>query len=187
MYIIEDVVESVVRKISGILRTGSTYFEALQGCLGENSKKLCISVETLVDWLANQNPPWSSYRLFMSFLLDCNQQTAGFLSSLRWGNRAMSFYKCVMRVTLPKATNACQDYRLCAGLKAVIDGSVYRVQYIWDAKLSTEDWGVLLVDSKNGFNEINQIGVLSVIRHLWPSRARFFFNCYCHWSLIILR
>ena len=25
------------------------------------------------------------------------------------------------------------------------------------------------------------------VRHLWPSGARFVFNCYCHWSSLVLR
>ena len=37
------------------------------------------------------------------------------------------------------------------------------------------------------FNEINQLGVLWTVRHLWPSGARFSFNCYRHWSSLVLR
>ena len=35
------------------------------------------------------------------------------------------FVKCVLRVMGPKDTNMCQDYQLCAGLKAGIDGTVH--------------------------------------------------------------
>ena len=55
---------------------------------------------------------------------------------------------------------AYQDDQLCAGLKVGIYGTVYRVQAIWDKNLTTEDWGFLLVDANNAFNEINQIGML---------------------------
>ena len=50
---------------------------------------------------------------------------------------------------------ACQDDQLYARLKALIDGTFHRVQYIWNKKSTTEDWGFLLVDTKNAFNEIN--------------------------------
>ena len=84
------------------------------------------------------------------------------------------FAKCVLRVTGPEATNACQDDHLCAGLKAGIYGVVHGVQIIWDSKFSMEDWGFILVDAKNAFNEINRIGILWTVLHLWPSGAHFF-------------
>ena len=40
---------------------------------------------------------------------------------------------------------------------------------------------------KNGFNEINRIGMLWKVLHLWLSGARFVLNCYCHWSLLDLQ
>ena len=46
---------------------------------------------------------------------------------------------------------------------------------------------IFLADAKSAFNEINQVGMLWTVRHLWPSGARFVFNCYRHWSLLVLR
>ena len=93
----------------------------------------------------------------------------------------------MLKVTGPEATMACQDDQLHAGLKAGIDGVIHGVQALWDKKSTMEDWGFLLVDAKNAFNEINRVGLLWTVRHLWPSRARFFFNYYCHWSSLVLR
>ena len=70
------------------------------------------------------------------------------------------FDKCVLRVTGPEATSVCQDDQMCTGLKELIDGTVQEVQAIWYINLTTEDWGFLLVDAKNAFNKINQIGSL---------------------------
>ena len=53
-----------------------------------------------------------------------------------------------------------QDDHLCARIKPVIYGAVHGVQAIYDKKLTTEDWGFLLVDVNNAFNEINRIGML---------------------------
>ena len=65
------------------------------------------------------------------------------------------FDKIVIKVTGSEYTMACQDDQLYARIKAVIDGTFHRVQYFWNKKSTTEDWGFLLVDTKNAFNEIN--------------------------------
>ena len=79
----------------------------------------------------------------------------------------------------------CQDDLLCAGLKAGIDSAIHGVQALWDEKLSTEEWGFIFVDAKNAFNEINQVGMLWTVLHVWPPGARFVFNCYHHWSSLV--
>ena len=89
--------------------------------------------------------------------------------------------------TGPESPIACQYEQLCAGLKAGIDGAFRGVLSIWDTELTTEDWGFLLLDTKKALNEINGIGMLWTVRHLWPSGARFIIKCYCHWSLLVLR
>ena len=81
----------------------------------------------------------------------------------------------------------CQDDKICAGLKAGVDGAVHGVQAIWDENLTMEDLIFLLVDAKNAFNEINRIGMLWTVHHLWLYVACFVFNCYCHWSLLVIR
>lgn len=47
--------------------------------------------------------------------------------------------------------------------------------------------GFLLIDARNAFNSINRITMLYVIHHLWPSGARFMFNLYKHWSVLVMR
>ena len=54
-------------------------------------------------------------------------------------NWRQSFAKFMMRVTVPEATNECQDDHICARLKAVNDGTVHGVQAIWDTKSTMED------------------------------------------------
>ena len=66
----------------------------------------------------------------------------------------------MIKFTVPEATIACRYDQLCAGLKAGIDGAVHGVQDIWDENSTTEDWGFLLVDKKNSFNEINRVKIL---------------------------
>ena len=70
------------------------------------------------------------------------------------------FSKIVLKVTGPEATMACRDDQLCAGLKVGIDGTIHRIQSLWDKNLSMEEWSFLLVDAKNMFNKINRVGML---------------------------
>ena len=79
------------------------------------------------------------------------------------------FAKIVLKVIGPEATMSCQYDQMCAGLKAGIDGAVHGVQDIWDENSTTEYWGLLIVDAKNAFNDINQVGMLWTVRKLWPS------------------
>ena len=50
-----------------------------------------------------------------------------------------------------------------------------------------EKWGFLLIDAKNAFNEGNRILMLWTVRHTWPSGARYVFNNYRHWAILIIR
>ena len=44
-----------------------------------------------------------------------------------------------------------------------------------------------LVDTCNGFNELIRLAMLWTVRHRWPVGTRFAFNCYKHWSQLLLR
>ena len=76
--------------------------------------------------------------------------------------------------------------QLCEVIKAVIDSTFHGVQDIWDKKLTTKDWGFLLVDAKNAFNKINRIVILWTVRHLCPSGYYLVFNCYPHCPSLIM-
>ena len=79
------------------------------------------------------------------------------------------FYKIMLKVTGPEATMECQDDQMCAGLNEGINIAFHGVQYIWDEKLTTEDWGFLIVDANNAFNKINRVGMLWTVKYLWLS------------------
>ena len=44
----------------------------------------------------------------------------------------------------------------------------------------------MLVDSCNGFNKLSRLAMLWTVRHCWPAGSRFAFNCYTHWSQLLL-
>ena len=155
--IMEYVVEYVARKFLGSSGPRGTNLEALQGWIlkfGDNKKILLTSVETFANFLAKKPPPCAAYFAFMSGqLIVLDKQTGIHLVSVveiwRW-----IFAKCVLRFTGSEATGTCQGYHLCSGLKAGVYGTVHGVQAIGETKLALEDWGFILVDAKNAFNNI---------------------------------
>ena len=58
---------------------------------------------------------------------------------------------------------------------------------MWEESEALENWGFLLVDARNAFNELNRINMLLTVRHEWPAGARFTFNCYCHHGKLVCR
>jgi hypothetical protein len=53
-----------------------------------------------------------------------------------------------------------------------------------ETKLTQHEWGLLLINAKNAFNEGNWMKMLWTIQHKWPSGAHFMFNCYKHWGTL---
>jgi hypothetical protein len=86
-----------------------------------------------------------------------------------------------------EAKEACGIDQLCAGLGAGIEGSIHAMQALWDLHETEENWGFLFIDTSNAFNEQNRIEMLWAVQQEWPSRARFVFNCYKHWAVLVLR
>ena len=62
-------------------------------------------------------------------------------------------------------------------MEAGIEGAIQAARLQWAQHLEEEDWGFLLIDSRNAFNEENQTTMLWAVRHEWPSGARFTYNC----------
>ena len=61
------------------------------------------------------------------------------------------------------------------------------MQHLWAQHQLEDDWGFLLIDAKNAFNEQNQTAMLWAVRREWPSGARFVFDCCQRWSTLVLR
>ena len=117
----ENVVESVVRKLLGIAVPSGMESEALHWWMlnfGDHRKKLHISVEIFVNWLANNIPPWYAYYAFMSGRLIALDKLLGIhLVGVRENWRQL-FDKCVMKITGNEDTHTFKDDQLCAGLKS---------------------------------------------------------------------
>ena len=61
------------------------------------------------------------------------------------------------------------------------------MRILWQQHAQEEDWGFLLIDARNEFNEDNRTDILWEIRHEYPSGVWFSINCYRHWATLLIR
>ena len=84
--------------------------------------------------------------------------------------------KYVLTVAGAEAKEACGTEQLCGGLEAGTEGRIHAVRLLCQHHAQEEDWGFLLIDARNAFNEENHTAMLWAVRHKWPSGARIAFN-----------
>ena len=84
--------------------------------------------------------------------------------------------KCVLAVPGAEEKEACRKEQLCVGMEAGIEGGIHAVRLLWHQHAQEEDWGFLLIDACNAFNEENRTTMLCAVRHKCPSGVRFAFN-----------
>ena len=72
-------------------------------------------------------------------------------------------------------------------MEAGLGGVIHVVWLLWQQHSQEEDWGFLLIDARNSFNEDNRTDMLWEVRFECPYGARFVFNCYCHWATLVIR
>ena len=61
------------------------------------------------------------------------------------------------------------------------------MRLLWKKHAHEEDWGFLLIDARNAFNEENHTYMLWVVRNEWPSGSRFTLKYYLHWATLVIR
>ena len=54
-------------------------------------------------------------------------------------------------------------------MSAGIEAAVHLGYEVVDGNYDTDDWGFILVDARNAFNDLNRYTMLWMVRHLWPS------------------
>jgi hypothetical protein len=94
--------------------------------------------------------------------------------------------KSVLLMTGKDVKVSCGIDQLCAGLESGIKGGIHAMQHVWDAHHQEEEWGFLLIDAHNTFNEQNRTAMIWTVWHQWPSGAQFAFNCYQHWGTLMI-
>ena len=92
--------------------------------------------------------------------------------------------KYVLRVTGKEANAAFGTKQLTGGVKVSIVERIHAMRLLWEPHPQEEDWGFLLIDARNAFNEDNRTEMLWIFWNEWPSGAQFTFNCYRHWSTL---
>ena len=50
------------------------------------------------------------------------------------------------------------------------------MRILWEEHNQEEDWGFLIIDARNAFNEKNRTARLWSVQHEWPSGAQFTLN-----------
>ena len=95
--------------------------------------------------------------------------------------------KCLLRVVGPESKASCGTTLLSGGVEEGIEGAIHAMRVLWEEHQTEEDWGFLLIDARNAFNEENRISMLWAVHHEWLSGAWCTFNCYRHWSTLVVR
>ena len=144
---------------------------------GAASAELRLIVGDFVEWLGNGQPPWAAYWTLMSgWLIALYKQP--WIRAVGVGETwRLIMEKCLLRVAGPEAKAACGMAQLAGGLEAGIEGAIHAMGVLWDEHKKEEDWGFLLIDARNAFNEENRTAILWAVRHECPSGAQFTFNC----------
>jgi hypothetical protein len=179
--ITEDTIEVAARCLSGGAGLGGTDAHVLQQWLlrfGKSSRLLRQATADLVDWLASSFPPWAAYRALMAGRLVALDKCPGVRPiwvGETWRRLAA---KATLLGSGCNAKEQCGIDQLCAGLEAGIEGGIHAIDELWRQHKEEEEWGSLLVDAANAFNELNRTAMLWTIPHEWPSGAWFAFNCY---------
>ena len=54
-----------------------------------------------------------------------------------------------------EAKVACGTTQIAGGVEAGIEGTIHAIRVLWEEHAQEEDWGFLLIDACNVFNEEN--------------------------------
>jgi hypothetical protein len=154
---------------------------------GKVSRELQKTVADFVSWMANEIPPWAAMQALRAGRLITLEKNPG-VRPVRIGETwSQLFSKIILLLTLDEPKAACAADQLCSGLEAGIEGAIHTSQIIWDQHSAEDNWGFLLNDARNAFNESNHTVMLWTVRHKWPSGCRFVFNSYRHWAVLVIR
>ena len=77
--------------------------------------------------------------------------------------------KCLLKLAGPEAKTTCGTTQLAGGLEAGIEGAINAMHVFWEEHKKEEDWGFLLNDARNAFNEENLTAMLWSVRNEYPS------------------
>ena len=92
-----------------------------------------------------------------------------------------------MVVVIEYSKEAHVTEEICGCLEVGFKRGVHTTQ-LWGKQHSQEEnWGSLLIYTRNTSNEENHTVVLWVVRYEWSSGAQFNFKCYSHRAILVIR
>jgi hypothetical protein len=188
--ITKDTLEHIASRLSGAAGPGGSDAYAVKHWLlgfSTHSARLCTALAAMASWMANESPPWAAIRALMSGRLIAIDKSPGIRPIGIGETWRRAIAKSVLHVAGKGAKEACGIDQLCAGLESGVEGAIHAMQHMWELHKAEEEWGFLLIDARNAFNEQNRTAMLWTVRHEWPSGARFTFNCYKHWGTLVIR
>ena len=151
----------------------------------KSSSKLRDAFRRLVTWQANNNIPWAAIRALKSKRGLALNKFPG-VRPIGIGNIEDRYVaKILLADAGPSAADAASTLSLSAGLSAGIEGAVHAANQAWTDATLDDNFGFLLIDARNAFNELDRNMMLYVLRHIWPRGARFAFNSYKRWSTVL--
>jgi hypothetical protein len=119
--------EKVASHLSGAAGPSGTDAVDLSNWLlrhGVESQLLRTELAAMARWLANDHPPWATYRALMAYRLVALDKEPGTRPVGIGEIYRRLFAKCVLEVCDSQATTACGNLNLCAGLPAGIEGAL---------------------------------------------------------------
>ena len=166
----------------------SSHWRDILLCYGASSAHLRDSDAALCRHICNSTVPWDDIRALVASRLIALNKCPG-VPPIGIGETLRRIVgKAVCLATRIDAPLVCGSDQLCAGLKAGIEGAIHAMNHLFSTHQDqSSGWGVLLVDAANTFNSLNHTAMLLHARLLWPRCARFLFNTYRGWSLLVIK
>eukprot|EP00957_Ditylum_brightwellii_P070387 5347465-Ditylum_brightwellii.AAC.1 len=158
-----SVVEKVARKLSGAAGPDGVDAATMADWLlqyGVVSYKLREVIAKFASWVGNTLPPWAALRAFVSSRLIGLNKCPGTRPVGIGGILLRLVGKCILAESGEEVKVACGANQLCSGLRAGIEGGIHAMGSLWEDFGEEEGWGILRVDARNAFNELNRKAML---------------------------
>ena len=155
---------------------------------GSSSARLHDTIAAVCHRLCNTITPWEDISALVACRLIALNKCPG-VRPIGIGETLRRIIgKTICLATRIDATMVCGSDQLCAGLSSGIEGAIHAMNPLFSAHNNLDSgWGVLMVDVSNAFNSLNRTAMLLHARVLWPRCARYLFNTYRGWSMLIIR
>ena len=132
---------------------------------GVASGELWLIVAEMGEWLSNGQPPWAAYRALMSGRLIALDKSPGIRPVGIGETWRRLLDKCLLRVSGQEAKAVCGTEQLAGGVEAGIERVIHDARLQWAQHSQEEDWGFILIDARNAFNEENRTAMLWAVQH----------------------